>query len=79
MNSEMITCPMCRGYKKVFQKGLFLKAQESYCRGKGPKPRLVSFVRDCSVCAGNGWVSRATIQAAKTDAESWRSDGVYGL
>ena len=76
MNSEFVTCPLCRGQKKVFQVALFRKALQASKKHGQEELAVASFVRDCSVCAGNGWVINSALEAAQMDAEAWRSSGV---
>lgn len=69
-------CPLCSGHKKVFQQSLFEQALRTVDKKEKRTLTVTNFVRDCSVCAGNGWVKNATLERARQEAEGWRLQGV---
>ncbi len=69
-------CPLCSGHKKVFQQALFQQALRVSTKQEKRMLTVAGFVRDCSVCAGNGWVKNAVWENAKQEAAAWRSQGV---
>ena len=77
MEATSISCPLCGGHKKIFQQTLFqraLHAQESQRRPRHPV--AADFVRDCSVCSGNGEIAAETLEAARQEARAWRAQGI---
>ncbi len=69
-------CPLCSGHKKVFQRTLFQQALQTSNKKEKRTLVVTNFVRDCSVCAGNGWVKSNVLESAKHEAETWRLQGV---
>ena len=69
-------CPLCSGHKRVFQQALFQQALQASTKQEKRTLTITNFVRDCSVCAGNGWVKTSGWENAKQEAASWRSHGV---
>ncbi|NUO79890.1 hypothetical protein HUU05_07420 [candidate division KSB1 bacterium] len=69
-------CPLCSGHKKVFQETLFREALRTSDKKEKRMLTTTSFVRDCSVCAGNGWVKSSMMESAKHEAEAWRLQGI---
>ncbi len=69
-------CPLCSGHKKVFQQAMFQQALLTSNKQEKRTLTVTNFVRDCSVCAGNGWVKSTWWEKAQEEAETWRSQGV---
>ena len=69
-------CPLCSGHKKVFQEALFQQALRTSSKKEKRTLTVTTFVRDCSVCSGNGWVKNSWWENARQEAETWRAQGV---
>ncbi len=77
MEASSLPCPLCGGHKKIFQQALFqhaLQARDGQRRQH--RPAVADFVRDCSVCSGNGEIAAETSEAARREAQAWRAQGV---
>ena len=75
MEATSIPCPLCGGHKKIFQQILFQQALQRRTARFG-QPAVADFVRDCSVCSGNGWVAAEAAETAQHEAQAWRAHGV---
>jgi hypothetical protein len=75
MEATSILCPLCGGHKKIFQQTLFQQALQMPTARCG-HPAVADFVRDCSVCSGNGWIASETFDAARREAQVWRARGI---
>ena len=69
-------CPLCGGHKKIFQQFLFQQALRSHDRRRRDRLVAADFVRDCSVCSGNGWIAAEAAETAQAEAQAWRAQGV---
>jgi len=70
-----LLCPLCGGGKKIFQYESFQHALKTRTNRRDPLC-IADFVRDCSVCSGNGWIAAETLPVAVQEAQAWRAQGV---
>jgi len=77
MEAAPILCPLCGGHKRIFQQALFQRALQTREAHRRPhQPAIADFVRDCSVCSGNGEIAAETSEAARQEAKAWRAQGI---
>ncbi|MGH7491456.1 MAG: hypothetical protein ACREOO_03570 [bacterium] len=75
MEATSIPCPLCGGHKRIFQQMLFQQALQKRTVRRD-QPAVADFVRDCSVCSGNGWVAAEAAETALREAQAWRAYGI---